>query len=501
MARPVIGICTALERARWSVWDQQAYLLPRSYIDAVQRAGGIALHAAARRDASRRIPTRSSTCSTGSSWPAAPTSTPRPTGSRPTPRPAARCPERDDFEIALTRRALERDLPLLGICRGMQVMNVAAGGTLLQHLPESHGHHEHRRNPGSFDGADHDVRLSDGSLAARAAGEVVHGTKSHHHQAVDRVGEGFEVTGWSSIDELPEAFEAPDRRFALGVQWHPEADEQQPPDRRPRGRGRRRAQRLALMSGSGGPSAARRTVLVALAANASIAVAKLVAGLASGSSAMLAEAAHSIADTMNQVFLLFSLALGERPPDAEHPFGHGKERFFWSFLAAVGIFVAGAGFSLYEGLQPDLRPARRARLVRHRLRRPRLLPAGRRRVARARMAPDARARPSERRQPYASYVRASRDPTTKTVLFEDSARGHRRRPGLRGRRDVPGHRQPGLRRPGLGARSACCWRWSPWPSVATPRTCSSARRRRPRSARRSPRSSRPIRPSTACSSC
>ena len=107
-------------------------------------------------------------------------------------------PERDDFEIALTRRALERDLPLLGICRGMQLMNVAAGGTLLQHLPESHGHHEHRRNPGSFDGADHDVRLSDGSLAARAAGEVVHGTKSHHHQAVDRVGEGFEVTGWSS---------------------------------------------------------------------------------------------------------------------------------------------------------------------------------------------------------------------------------------------------------------------------------------------------------------
>jgi len=134
-------------------------------------------------------------------------------------------PERDDFEIALARRALERDLPLLGICRGMQLMNVAKGGTLLQHLPESHGHHEHRRNPGTFDGADHDVRLSDGSLAARAAGEVVHGTKSHHHQAIHRLGEGFEVTGWSAIDELPEAFEAPNRRFALGVQWHPEADE------------------------------------------------------------------------------------------------------------------------------------------------------------------------------------------------------------------------------------------------------------------------------------
>jgi putative glutamine amidotransferase len=134
-------------------------------------------------------------------------------------------PERDTFEIALTRRAFERDLPLLGICRGMQLMNVARGGTLLQHLPESHGHHEHRRNPGSFDGADHDVRLTDGSLAARAAGEVTHGTKSHHHQAVDRLGDGLEVTGWSTLDELPEAIEDPTARFALGVQWHPEVDE------------------------------------------------------------------------------------------------------------------------------------------------------------------------------------------------------------------------------------------------------------------------------------
>ncbi len=106
--------------------------------------------------------------------------------------------------------------------------------------------------------------------------------------------------------------------------------------------------------------APRRTVLVALGANASIAVAKLVAGLMSGSSAMLAESAHSVADTMNQVFLLASLKLGEREPDAEHPFGYGKERFFWSFLAAVGIFVAGAGFSLYEGLHRIFGPASEA---------------------------------------------------------------------------------------------------------------------------------------------
>jgi putative glutamine amidotransferase len=134
-------------------------------------------------------------------------------------------PERDATEIALARRALERDMPVLGICRGMQLLNVAQGGTLCQHLPDLLGHEEHRRVPGSFDGADHDVRLASGSLAARAAGEESHGTKSHHHQGIAALGEGFEITGWSSIDDLPEAIEAHERRFVLGVQWHPEADE------------------------------------------------------------------------------------------------------------------------------------------------------------------------------------------------------------------------------------------------------------------------------------
>jgi cation diffusion facilitator family transporter len=175
------------------------------------------------------------------------------------------------------------------------------------------------------------------------------------------------------------------------------------------------------MPGGGAPHhAARRTVLVALAANASIAVAKLVAGLVSGSSAMLAEAAHSVADTMNQVLLLYSLAMGEREADAEHPFGYGKERFFWSFLAAVGIFVAGAGFSLYEGLHRIFGPA---------------VETGSYGLAYAVLAfafvaegaslvrawRHTRDEAAERRQSHGRYVRASRDPTTKTVLFEDSA--------------------------------------------------------------------------------
>jgi putative glutamine amidotransferase len=107
----------------------------------------------------------------------------------------------------------------------MQLMNVARGGTLEQHLPESHGHHDHRRVLGTFDDADHDVRLAEDSLAHAVAGEDVHATKSHHHQGIGEVGEGFAVTGWAVMDDLPEVLEDPTRRFALGVQWHPEADE------------------------------------------------------------------------------------------------------------------------------------------------------------------------------------------------------------------------------------------------------------------------------------
>jgi putative glutamine amidotransferase len=150
---------------------------------------------------------------------------PRSYGAEPHPKTIGSVPERDAFEIALVRRALERDVPLLGICRGMQVMNVACGGTLHQDLPELLGHEDHRRVLGSFDGADHDVRLEPGSLAARAAGEELHATKSHHHQGVDRIGEGLVVTGWAVLDDLPEALELPGNAFALGVQWHPEADE------------------------------------------------------------------------------------------------------------------------------------------------------------------------------------------------------------------------------------------------------------------------------------
>ncbi len=222
--RPVIGICTALEQARWSVWDQQAALLPENYLAAVRRAGGMAVMlppdpvTTAEPDAALDL-------LDGLVLAGGADIDPSSYGAARHPETVGTVPERDHFEIALTRRAIERGIPLLGICRGMQVLNIALGGTLHQHLPELLGHQEHRRAPGTFDGADHDVRLTPGSLAARAAGEELHNTKSHHHQGVDRIGEGLVVTGRATLDDLPETIELPEPGFVLGVQWHPEADE------------------------------------------------------------------------------------------------------------------------------------------------------------------------------------------------------------------------------------------------------------------------------------
>ena len=206
--RPVIGLCTALERARWSVWDDEAVLLPRSYPVAVQRAGGLAVLLPPDPDAPEQtLDLIDGLVLAGGA-------------------DIGEVPERDAYETALLTMALERDMPVLGVCRGMQVMNVARGGTLIPHLPDALGHEDHREVLGAF--GDHDVRLKDGSLAERVIRAPRHGTKSHHHQGVDVLGEGLEVTGWATVDDLPEAIEDPTRRFALGVQWHPEADAASP---------------------------------------------------------------------------------------------------------------------------------------------------------------------------------------------------------------------------------------------------------------------------------
>jgi putative glutamine amidotransferase len=223
MHAPLIGICTALEQARWGVWDQPAMLLPRNYIDAVQRAGGVALML----PPDPRVtadPDIALDLIDGLLLAGGADVDPSTYGEQRAEQTVHTVPERDDFELALARRAIERDIPFLGVCRGMQVMNVAYGGTLVQDLPSLYGHSDHCRVPGNFATADHPVHLAAGSQAAKAAGAEHTGSLSHHHQGIGRLGEDLVVTGWSDLDELPEAIEVPDRRFALGVQWHPEAD-------------------------------------------------------------------------------------------------------------------------------------------------------------------------------------------------------------------------------------------------------------------------------------
>jgi gamma-glutamyl-gamma-aminobutyrate hydrolase PuuD len=129
--------------------------------------------------------------------------------------------DRDRGELALLGAALARDMPVLAVCRGSQVLNVARGGDLVQHLPDVVGDERHKHTPGVF--ADHDVRVEGGSrlggvLGARAP------VKSHHHQGYGRIGEGLREVAWAE-DGTVEALEDPDKRFAVGVLWHPEAGE------------------------------------------------------------------------------------------------------------------------------------------------------------------------------------------------------------------------------------------------------------------------------------
>jgi putative glutamine amidotransferase len=224
MARPRIGICTNLEVVRYGLWSEVAAFVPFDYIASVQRAGGVALLLAPD-GALAEGPAEVLDLLDGLVLAGGSDVDPASYGADRHPETSGDVPERDAFEVAMARAASERDMPLLGICRGMQILNIARGGTLLQHLPDAVGSDEHRRNVGTFGGNGHDVLLQKGSLAAHAAGEERHATLSHHHQAVDRLGDGLMVTGRAVGDELIEAVEDPERRFVLGVQWHPEADE------------------------------------------------------------------------------------------------------------------------------------------------------------------------------------------------------------------------------------------------------------------------------------
>jgi putative glutamine amidotransferase len=219
MTRPVIGICAAIERARWGAWETLVLLSPRNYTLAVQREGAIALMLSPD-DAVADDPDQLLDMLDGLILAGGSDVDPATYGAEAHPETRGTNPERDRFELALARAAVERDMPVLGICRGMQMLNVACGGTLQQHLADVQ---THRHTPGEF--CDHQVDLEPDSLAARAAGSEMALVKSHHHQGVAELGSGLEVTGRNPGDGLIEAIELPARDFALGVLWHPEEDE------------------------------------------------------------------------------------------------------------------------------------------------------------------------------------------------------------------------------------------------------------------------------------
>jgi putative glutamine amidotransferase len=222
MPRPLIGVCAAVEPASFGVWkNEPAVLLPLSYSRAIHGAGGMMAMLPPDRRSSEdpgELLDRIDALILGGGADIDPETQ----GVEAHPETIGSNPDRDRFEISLALGALERGLPLLGVCRGMQIMNVARGGTLHQHLPEHLGHEQHRPTPGEW--AQHEVRLAPGSLAARAAGGERLTIRSHHHQGIETVGEGFEQTGWATEDDIVEAIESPDGSYVLGVLWHPEED-------------------------------------------------------------------------------------------------------------------------------------------------------------------------------------------------------------------------------------------------------------------------------------
>jgi putative glutamine amidotransferase len=217
VVRPVIGITTYAQDAIWGVWHMPAALIPLDYVHAVERAGGRPVLIPPSEDGiSETLDVLDGIVFSGGA-----DVDPTTYGAHAHPETDVPQAKRDAGELALLVAALERDLPTLAICRGFQLLNVARGGDLVQHLPEEVGHDDHKQVPGAF--TEHEVEVKEGS---RLAGIVRprHDVASHHHQGLGKLGDGLVETAWAHDGTL-EGVEDPSLRFAVGVQWHPEMGE------------------------------------------------------------------------------------------------------------------------------------------------------------------------------------------------------------------------------------------------------------------------------------
>jgi gamma-glutamyl-gamma-aminobutyrate hydrolase PuuD len=215
VARPVVGITTYVTPAKWGYWDVAAALVPLEYVSAIERAGGRPLLVPpSDHGVDETLAALDAIVFSGGS-----DLDPDLYGQEKHPETLGVVKERDRAELALLVGALARDMPVLAVCRGSQVLNVALGGDLVQHLPDVVGDEKHKQTPGTF--ADNDVRVEGSSRVGALLGERA-AVKSHHHQGFGRLGKGLTEVAWADDGTL-EAVEDPSRRFAVGVLWHPEA--------------------------------------------------------------------------------------------------------------------------------------------------------------------------------------------------------------------------------------------------------------------------------------
>ena len=214
--RPVIGITTYLVPAAWGAWTMEAALVPADYVRAVSAAGGAPVLVPPGASLPETLDAVDGLVFSGGS-----DLDPELYEAEAHPETSGVIRERDDFELELMRAALERDVPMLAICRGSQVLNVALGGDLEQHVPDRIGTDLHKEVNGVF--ADHDVDVLAGTRLASILDDR-QDVKSHHHQGFGRLGSGLREAA-RAPDGTVEALEDPARRFTVGVLWHPEAGE------------------------------------------------------------------------------------------------------------------------------------------------------------------------------------------------------------------------------------------------------------------------------------